>query len=281
MLRLRQPAILLVLSPFLACADTPAPQPPPSPAPGAWSLTWSDEFDGPSGTTVDRTKWTFDLGGGGWGNQELESYTDRSSNASLDGAGNLAIVASRERFTGTDGVARDYTSARLKTQGLFAQAYGRFEVRLKVPHGQGIWPAFWMLGSDIDGVGWPICGEIDVMENIGREPLAVHGTLHGPGYSGGSGIGAPYSLPSGQRFADDFHVFAVEWEANAIRWYVDGALYQTRTPGDLPGGARWVFDHPFFIILNVAVGGSWPGSPDASTVFPQRMLVDYVRVYQR
>jgi beta-glucanase (GH16 family) len=281
MLRLRQPAILLVLSPFLACADTPAPQPPPSPAPGAWSLTWSDEFDGPSGTTVDRTKWTFDLGGGGWGNQELESYTDRSSNASLDGAGNLAIVASRERFTGTDGVARDYTSARLKTQGLFAQAYGRFEARLKVPHGQGIWPAFWMLGSDIDGVGWPICGEIDVMENIGREPLAVHGTLHGPGYSGGSGIGAPYSLPSGQRFADDFHVFAVEWEANAIRWYVDGALYQTRTPGDLPGGARWVFDHPFFIILNVAVGGSWPGSPDALTVFPQRMLVDYVRVYQR
>jgi len=280
MLRLRQPAILLVLSPLWACADTPATQPSPSPAPGAWSLTWSDEFDGPSGTTVDRTKWTLDLGGGGWGNQELESYTDRSSNASLDGAGNLAIVASRERFTGTDGVARNYTSARLKTQGLFAQTYGRFEARLKVPHGHGIWPAFWMLGSDIDGVGWPVCGEIDVMENIGREPLAVHGTLHGPGYSGGSGIGASYSLPSGQRFADDFHVFAVEWESNAIRWYVDGALYQTRTPADLPGGTRWVFDHPFFIILNVAVGGSWPGSPDASTVFPQRMLVDYVRVYR-
>jgi beta-glucanase (GH16 family) len=264
----------------LACADTPAPQPASSPPSGGWSLTWSDEFDGPSGTTVDRTKWTFDLGGGGWGNQELETYTDRSSNASLDGAGNLAIVASRERFTGADGVARDYTSARLKTQGLFAQAYGRFEARLKVPHGQGIWPAFWMLGSDIDGVGWPVCGEIDVMENIGREPLAVHGTLHGPGYSGGSGIGATYTLPSGQRFADDFHVVAVEWEANAIRWYVDGALYQTRTPADLPGSARWVFDHPFFIILNVAVGGSWPGSPDASTVFPQRMLVDYVRVYR-
>jgi beta-glucanase (GH16 family) len=138
-----------------------------------------------------------------------------------------------------------------------------------------------MLGADIDRAGWPACGEIDIMEHIGREPGTVHGTLHGPGYSGAQGVGAPSALPGGRRFADSFHTFAVEWEPRAIRWYVDGRLYQTRTPGDLPAGARWVFDRPFFLILNVAVGGNWPGRPAASTTFPQTMLVDYVRVYRR
>jgi beta-glucanase (GH16 family) len=169
----------------------------------------------------------------------------------------------------------------MKTSVKFEQAYGRFEARIKIPYGQGLWPAFWMLGNDIATVGWPSCGEIDIMENIGREPGLVHGTIHGPGYSGNSAIGAPFSLSAGQRFADDFHVYAVEWEPNVIRFYVDTNLYATRVPGDLPPGARWVYDHPFFVLLNVAVGGYWPGSPDASTVFPQAMLVDYVRVYKR
>jgi len=261
-------------------SPTPAPPAAPSPA-GDWTLVWSDEFEGPSGSLVDATMWTFDVGGHGWGNQELQYHTDRARNASLDGEGSLAIVAHAERYTGGDGVTRDYTSARLKTQGLFEQAYGRFEARLKVPRGQGLWPAFWMLGADIATVGWPRCGEIDIMENIGREPSTVHGTLHGPGYSGGSGVGGSFTLPGGARFADDFHVFAVEWEPQEIRWLVDGAVYQTRTPAHLPAGQRWAFDHPFFLILNVAVGGLWPGSPDATTVFPQAMLVDYVRVYRR
>jgi beta-glucanase (GH16 family) len=254
--------------------------PAPSPASG-WTLSWSDEFEGPAGATVDATKWTFDVGGGGWGNKELESYTDRPKNAHLSGDGSLVIDVLRERHAGPDGIAREYTSARLKTQGLFSQTYGRFEARMKLPQGQGIWPAFWMLGVDITSAGWPGCGEIDILENRGREPGIVHGTFHGPGYSGGEGIGAPFGLPAGQTFADDFHRFAVEWEPNVVRWYVDSQLYETRTPADLPPGGRWLFDHPFFLLLNVAVGGSWPGYPDATTVFPQQMLVDYVRVYRR
>ena len=143
-----------------------------------------------------------------------------------------------------------------------------------------MWPAFWLLGADHKQAGWPTCGEIDIMENIGREPGTVHGTIHGPGYSGGKGIGAPYSLTSG-RFADDFHLYAVEWEPEEIRFYVDNHLYATRKPSDLPPGTKWVYDHPFYILLNFAVGGEWPGSPDATTKFPQIMLVDYVRVYKK
>ena len=262
-----------------ACASNggPQPSPPPSPTPGAWMLAWSDEFD--SGSRPDESRWVYDLGGGGWGNQELQTYTSRADNAALrDGA--LVITARAERLTGPDGIARDYTSARLKTKDRFAQTYGKFEARIKVPRGQGLWPAFWMLGADIDAVGWPQCGEIDVMEHIGREPSTVHGTLHGPGYSGAGGQGAAAN-PDGGPVADAFHVFAVEWEPGEIRWYVDGRQYFSRKPSDLPAGARWVFDHDFFLLLNVAVGGSWPGSPDATTTFPQEMAVDYVRVYRR
>ena len=245
------------------------------------TLVWGDEFNGPAGAAVDSTKWGFDTGGGGWGNNELEYYTNSTDNASTDGAGNLVITAKQN----TSRKLRcwygqcQYTSARLLTKGKFQQAYGRFEARLKIPYGQGLWPAFWMLGANINTVSWPNCGEIDILENIGREPSTVHGTIHGPGYSGANGIGAPYSLTTGA-FSDAYHVYAVEWEPNQLRWYVDGNLYQTRTPADIPAGTTWVFDHPFFLILNVAVGGSWPGSPDATTVFPQRMYVDYVRVYQ-
>ena len=249
-----------------------------------WTLAWGDEFDGPAGSPVDGTKWVLEVGNGsnGWGNHERQYYTNTTKNASMDGAGNLVITAYREspgrKFRCWYGECQ-YTSARLKTQGRFEQAYGRFEARLKVPYGQGIWPAFWMLGNNIQSAGWPACGEIDIMEHIGREPSNVYGTIHGPGYSGAAGIGAPYTLHAG-RFTDDFHVFAVEWEPGRIRWYVDGQLYQTRTPADLPAGSAWVFDHPFFMLLNVAVGGYWPGDPDATTVFPQKMYVDYVRVYR-
>jgi beta-glucanase (GH16 family) len=243
-----------------------------------WTLIWSDEFEGRNGSGVDQQKWTMQTGGGGWGNNELEYYTDRLQNAYLEN-GALVIKAIRETYTGPDGVIRNYTSSRLKTQGKFVQAYGRFEARIKIPYGQGFWPAIWMLGSDISQVGWPQCGEIDIMENIGREPSTIHGTIHGPAYSR-PGIGAPYTLSNGERFADAYHVYAIEWEPKAIRWYVDATLYKTVTPDNLPPGATWVFNHPFFVLLNLAVGGSWPGSPDASSVFPQFMLVDYVRVYQ-
>lgn len=247
-----------------------------APAPGP--LVWSDEFNGAAGSAVDQSKWRFDIGGSGWGNNEQQYYTDSTRNAAMDGAGNLVITARRENPANYQchyGTCQ-YTSARLLTAATFTRAYGRFEARMKLPRGQGIWPAFWMLGDNIGQVGWPNSGEIDIMENIGREPSTVHGTIHGPGYSGSGGIGAPYSI--GGAFADAFHTFAVDWSPNLIIWYVDGVEYQRRTPADL-GGNRWVFDHPFFMIMNVAVGGNWPGYPDGTTTFPQTMSVDYVRVY--
>ena len=245
----------------------------------AWTLVWSDEFSGPDGSRPDPAKWKFEVGGNGWGNHELEYYTNRPENSFLRD-GNLVIQALKENFTGPDHVTRDYTSARITTQGLFEQAYGRFETRVKIPRGHGLWPAFWLLGNDIGTIGWPACGEIDVMENIGKEPSLVHGSLHGPGYSGDRDYTSEYKLPGGVHFADDFHVYAVEWEPKTVRFFVDQELYATFTPARLPAGMKWVFDHPFFIILNVAVGGDWPGPPDATTTFPQTMLVDYVRVYK-
>jgi beta-glucanase (GH16 family) len=281
------PLTLILLSSIYAVAQTSVPAGGASPAariasPGlsGWELIWSDEFNGPNGSPPDGSKWAFDIGGDGWGNNELEYYTDHRQNA-YQQDGNLVIKVLAEKFTGADGATRNYTSARLKTQTKFAQTYGWFEARIKIPRGQGIWPSFWMLGDDIGKVEWPQCGEIDIMENIGKEPSLVHGTIHGPGYSGDHGIGAPFALPSHANFADDFHVFAVEWEPNAIRFYVDDHLYETRTPSDLPAGAKWVYNHPFFLLLNVAVGGGWPGNPDATSVYPQTMLVDYVRVYRR
>ncbi|PZE90032.1 glycoside hydrolase family 16 protein [Curtobacterium sp. MCBD17_008] len=234
-------------------------------------LLAADEFDGPAGSAPNPGIWRHDLGGGGWGNGELEVYTDSRRNSALDGNGNLAITARRE----ADG---SYTSARLTTQGTYSVQYGRVEARIKIPRGQGIWPAFWMLGADLPQVGWPACGEIDVMENIGREPGTIHGTVHGPGYSGAEGIGTAATLPSGA-FADAFHVYAVDWRPGSISWSVDGATYRTITPADT-NGDPWVFDKPFFVVLNVAVGGGWPGAPDATTPFPQQMLVDWIRVWQ-
>ncbi|MFK0019836.1 family 16 glycosylhydrolase [Streptomyces sp. NPDC090798] len=241
--------------------------------------TWSDDFDGAAGSAPDAAKWSLETGGSGNGNHELQYYSKSSDNVSLDGNGHLVITARKNADSGLqcwNGTCQ-YTSARLNTAHTFTQAYGRFEARIKVPRGQGVWPAFWMLGDDLGSAGWPNSGEIDVMENVGKEPGTVHGTIHGPGYSGSGGIGAAYTLPNGKAFADDFHVFAVDWSPTSITWSVDGQAYETRTPSDV-NGKKWVYDHPFFVILNLAVGGDWPGGPDAGTSFPQTMTVDYVHV---
>jgi len=254
--------------------------PATTPAPQGYQLVWSDEFNRPDRSAPDAGKWAIQTGGNGWGNNELEYYTTRPQNVQVSG-GNLVITAAKEDYTGPDQVTRHYTSARMQTKGLFSRQYGRFEARIKIPLGQGMWPAFWMLGNNIDTAGWPACGELDIMENIGKESGTVHGSLHAPGYPG-TGYTAAYSLPSGQNFADNFHVFAVEWEPQRIRLYVDGNLYATDTPAASPVPASWPFDsQPFFILLNLAVGGDWPGNPNATTQFPQQMLVDYVRVYQK
>ncbi len=245
----------------------------------ARTLIWSDEFNGGNGSRPDPAKWEAVNNGSGYGNKELEYYTDRPSNVHEQN-GKLVITARREPYVGRDGVSQPYTSARIESRGRFELKYGRIEARIKLPKGQGIWPAFWMLGSDFDRIGWPDCGEIDIMENVGFEPSKVHGSLHGPGYSGGSPLSGAYTLPDDARFSDSFHVFAIEWEPRIIRFYVDGILYETQTADNVPSGHRWVFDHPFYIVLNVAVGGYWPGNPDATTLFPVSMLVDYVRVYR-
>jgi beta-glucanase (GH16 family) len=280
----RIPALLLAVLAFtaaLSCGGGGVPQPPVLPPSSGWTLVWNDEFNGANGSAPAPSKWTYDQGGGGWGNSELETYTNRTANAKIQN-GNLVITAQKETYTGTDGITRDYTSARLKTQGFFSQAYGRFEARIKIPRGQGMWPAFWLLGNDIPAVGWPQCGEIDVMENIGREPGIIHGSLHGPSSTARtSDLTSNFSLPAGQSLADDFHVYAIEWEPGAVRFYVDSNNYATFTKSEWPSSGKWVFGHPFFIILNVAVGGTWPGSPDSTTQFPQQMLVDYVRVYTK
>ena len=235
-------------------------------------VTFEDNFDGDAGSSPDGARWVFDVGGDGFGNDQLEHDTDRPTNASLDGEGHLVITARREDFGGNS-----FTSARITTATTFAQAYGRFEARIQVPAGQGLWPAFWLLGNNIDTVTWPACGEIDILELRGQEPNVVYGSVHGPGYSGAGAINERFTLPAGQSFADGFHVFAVEWEPERIRYFVDDNLYQTITPSTL-GANRWVFDHPFRIILNLAVGGNFVGSPDGTTTFPASLVVDYVRV---
>ena len=244
----------------------------------AAAVTFSDNFDGAAGSAVNSSKWTLETGDN-VNNHEREYYTSGTNNAALDGQGHLVITAKKENpanyqcWYGTC----QYTSARLNTSGKFSAQYGHVEARMKIPRGQGMWPAFWMLGTDIGSVGWPNSGEIDVMENVGFEPSTIHGTIHGPGYSGSNGIGAAYSLSNGQAFADAFHTFAVDWAPNSIKWSVDGVVYQTRTPADV-GGNTWAFNKPFFLILNLAVGGYWPGDPDGSTAFPAQLVVDSVSV---
>ncbi len=278
--RFRYPALLTALASALLGAtvatSTPAagaPNQAAAPDVGVAATSFADEFNAPAGTPVDGSKWNSETGDN-VNNHERQYYTNSTSNAVHDGQGNLVITARRDNpgnYQCWYGRC-EYTSARLNTSGRFTQTYGHFETRLKMSRGQGMWPAFWLLGT---GGGWPDAGEIDIMENVGFEPSTVHGTIHGPGYSGAGGIGAGYSI--GGAFADGFHTFALDWSPNRLVWSVDGNVYQTRTPADL-GGRRWVFDHGFFIILNLAVGGYWPGDPNGSTPFPNSLTVDYVRV---
>jgi len=252
-----------------------------------WKLVWSDEFNAPAGTPPDPSKWNYDLGGGGWGNGELEVYTNSQQNVFQDGKGNLVIRAIRD-------ANGNYTSTRLQTGSPTASThttdlswqYGRISARIKIPYAKGVWPAFWMLGENIGTAGWPTCGEIDIMENFGalRNNLTTNaGTAHGPGYSAGAGITNKYTLPMGQTVSDDFHIYAIEWGPDSVEWSVDGVSYHKVTPASLPAGKQWVFNAPFFLLLNMAVGGttSPSGTPDKTAPFaPQDMLVDYVRVYQ-
>lgn len=248
---------------------TPEPEATPIAVPEGWELVWHDEFDG---DTIDEANWTYDVGGHGWGNGEAQYYTDRPDNARLED-GMLVIEARQERYE-----ASYYTSARLKSQGLQEFQYGRIEARLKVPAGRGLWPAFWMLGSNFSTVGWPDCGEIDIMEYVGREPDLILGTIHGPGYAGATSLShwnrRDYDI------ADDFHTYAVEWDEEQITWFYDGEEYGTYSRSDV-GEREWPFDQPFFIILNLAVGGTLPGPIGLDTVFPTQYLVDYVRVFQQ
>ena len=273
-----------------AGSTAPAPGPDAAPTDAApdsalpgWTLTWSDEFDGADGSAADPSKWNQETGNSGWSNnQEREYYTPGTANAVVQG-GSLVITATDAdagAYTCQYGTCQ-YTSARFNTSGKFEQAYGRFEARIQIPRGQGLWPAFWTLGNDIGTVGWPQCGEIDIMENVGKTPSTNYGSMHGPGYSGAHPLTGSYSLSDGGALADGFHVYAVEWATGTVSFYVDDILYETRTPADVPDGDVWVYDHPFFVILNVAVGGGFPGDPDGTTVFPQTMKVDYVRVYSK
>ena len=253
------------------------------------TLTMQDEFDVDG--FIDPATWAFEIGDGtaqgipGWGNNELQYYTDRPENAIVED-GMLKIIARQEAFEGSG-----YTSARIISQNLFEQQYGRFEARIKLPWGKGLWPAFWLLGNDCAENPWPNCGEIDVMEYLGDSPTVVFGSVHGPGYNGGDSVSKEYELQNG-RFDDEFHVFGVEWSPNRINFYVDDVLYQSITPESiadeaadsiddslLDNAGEWVFNRPFFLIMNIAVGGNLPGPPNADTVFPQTMYVDYVRVY--
>ena len=251
--------------------STPAASPNPDDQLTGWNLVWQDEFNG---DTLDSHNWKFDLGANGWGNAEMEEYTNRTDNVRVE-KGNLIIEARQDA-----NAKYGYSSARIKTQDLQAWQYGRVEARMKLPQSQGLWPAFWMLGNDIGKTAvWPNSGEIDIMEMIGKQPNTIYNTAHGPGYSGAKGLGSHIDLPQGS-LQNDFHVYAVEWEATEIRWYIDDAqVFKVASTDVAPN--KWVFDHPFFIILNVAVGGGWPGFPDSTTIFPQQMLVAYIRVYQR
>ncbi len=252
------------------------------PAPADVPL-WSDDFNATVQSAPNPANWTFDTGDNGFGNQELETYCAYgSSDLPCD-------PAKPNSFVGTDGylhiVARKdakggYTSARLKTQGLHSFLHGRIEARVKMPVGQGIWPTFWSLGDNYPTVDWPACGEMDIMETIGSTPSVNHGSIHGPGFTGVA-LGETYTLPAG-KLSDGFHIYGMIWTTKKVVYYFDDPanVYATFTPESLPRGATWPFDAgKQFLLLNVAVGGRWPGSPDDTTVFPQEMLVDYVRVW--
>ncbi len=276
---------LIVFYPLLGCSNAlheaviPTPTAtnkvvPSQPQTSTRKLVWSDEFDGPRGAPPDPKKWSPRIGGEGWGNKQLD-YDTNNQNVYQDGQGNLVIEARKENPPGVScwyGTCH-YTSAQISTKGHFSFTYGFLEARMKIPYGQGLWTAFWMLGNNCDTVGWPTCGEVDVMENIGNEPRIAHATLHGPQlYTG------PYHLSSGT-LSDDFHVYAMLWDTEHLYFLLDGMTYYILDKATLKNQGDWIYDHPFYILLNIAVGGTWPGSPNASTVFPQKLSISYIRLY--
>lgn len=277
-----------ILGAMVACGAASPSAAPPIAGPTTEQLVWSDEFTSQvSQAPPDPTKWTYDTGGGGWGNGELETYCAYGMTTSPCNTGTPNVYVASDGYLhilAQKNAQGQITSARLKTEGIASFQYGRFEARIQIPGGQGTWPAFWMLGNSISSQGWPACGELDIMENIGKEPGTVHGSIHGTGFTGSS-IGLPYVLPNNGVFAGGFHTFGMIWSPKLVQYYVDlpSNVYASFTPSSLPAGAVWPFDGgDFFFIMNLAIGGnnSWPGAPDATTVFPVQMLVDYVRVWK-
>ena len=270
---------LLALAGLIVWAVPASAAPPPG-----YHLTWSDEFDQPVNTPPDKAHWSYDTGDSGYGNNEMENYVSDLQHAHIvadpaatDGKALQILVT----YNGQGLSHGNFRSARLLSRDKVTVQYGYIEARVQMPSGQGIWPAFWLLGADISapGVGWPNCGEIDVMENKGSQPAINGSSLHGPGYSGSNPLTREYTLPGGKLFKDGYHTFGLLWARDSVMFSVDGQPFETRTPADVPG-KTWAFNHPFFFIINVAVGGNFSGSPDATTVFPQKMLVDYLRVYK-
>ena len=249
-----------------------------TPTPGP-SLIWSDEFTGAAGAAPSPKIWTPKTGGSGWGNQELECYTNARGNSDLDGTGDLVITALHAPgHICSDGARNNYTSARLSTKDLYTTKYGRIAIRAKVPTGYGLWPAFWALGDNHDSAGWPKSGEIDVTEVLGRQPNITHGSLHGP-EANGSAYDLSGSYQTAAPLSAAFHVYGVDWTPTSVSFDFDGHVYYTATKQTVQKSGQWVFDHPFYLLINVAVGGSWPGSPNSSTTWPQTMTVDWVREY--
>ncbi len=280
------PVTAIALCVVLACASgavSPPPPPPPGPPPPppVWVQVWSDEFEGPAGARVDSTRWRYDTGDGcpavcGWGNNEREFYTADTANIKQNGLGQLEITARVATDTIPCYYGRcQYKSAKITTNGKMPVVPGRVEARIKLPVGQGLWPAFWLLGTNIGAVGWPTCGEMDIMENKGSQPTTTSSAVHGPGYSGNTPFAQSYAP-----ITSDYHIYAVEWDTQSIRYFVDGTQHYNVAKTSVLQHGNWVFDQPFFVILNLAVGGNFDHNPASDAIFPATMLIDYVRVYR-
>jgi beta-glucanase (GH16 family) len=286
-----RPLLILAFAATTACgggaaASTTSPPDTTTTPKITYTQVWSDEFDGAAGSSVDPAKWSFDLGDGctagicGWGNNEKEYYTNAADNVSLDGQGHLAIVARPAVLNTTCyyGPCK-YTSAKITTRGKMSAAPGRVEARIRIPKGQGLWPAFWMLGNDFGTVGWPASGELDIMENKGSAPSTSSSAIHGPGYSGNTPFAHANTISAPATLADDYHLYAVEWDAVGASFYVDGIMHYQVLRVDIQRYGTSILDKPYYIILNLAVGGNFDGDPASDSILPATMLVDYVRVY--
>lgn len=278
--------VALTLSVSFACSSG-TPSAVSTPPATQWVQTWSDEFDGAAGTSINEATWRYDTADGcnagicGWGNNEKQYYTSTAENIALNGQGQLAIVARKA----PDGLTCYYgpclySSAKVTTRGTVLAAPGRVEARIKLPAGQGLWGAFWMLGQSHPGIPWPACGEIDIMESKGSQPATTSSALHGPGYSGNTPFAQAHTLASGT-FTEEFHIFAVEWDSLHVRFFVDSTVHYAFTRDAVEKRGPSVLDQSFYLILNLAVGGNFDGDPRSDAIFPATMLVDYVRIFTR